>query len=276
MLDKASHQNSQDIRLIAIDLDGTLLNNQGQLSPGNRRSIQRAYKQGIHIILATTRNYEDVQKVCVILGINDPIICANGAHIYESLTGALWQERCIPLHIARRICQIADQNGWELSTSIGMTTYFKRRPGQFTGLLAPNIEIVENNVDAIEAKAPHRILTWQPEAIQRLREICVEELQPDCHSEIFHKTTGEPHSLGIFARGADKGSALEFVLAKMGISTRHVMAIGDNGNDLPLFALAALKVTVENGTEEIKQAANIIAPSNEDDGVAWVVEKYFL
>jgi len=82
------------------------------------------------------------------------------------------------------------------------------------------------------------------------------------------------HSLGIFAWGSDKGSALAFVLAKLGISTHQVMAIGDNRNDLPMFDLAEVKVAMGNATDEIKQAATIIAPSNEDEGVAWVLGNY--
>jgi hypothetical protein len=67
---------------------------------------------------------------------------------------------------------------------------------------------------------------------------------------------------------------LAFVLAKVSISTHQVMAIGDNRNDLPMFDLAEVKVAMGNALEEIKQAATIIAPSNEDEGVAWVLENY--
>jgi hydroxymethylpyrimidine pyrophosphatase-like HAD family hydrolase len=58
--------------------------------------------------------------------IDDPIICANGAYLYESPTGSLWRELRIPIVVAGKICQVADENGWELSTSIGQTTYFKQ------------------------------------------------------------------------------------------------------------------------------------------------------
>lgn len=264
-----------NIRLVAIDLDGTLLDNDGQLPPYGSRLIKRAFDTGIHIIISTARNYGDVQNMCAALEINDPIICSNGAYIYERPNGALWRKLCIPTHIAERICLVADENGWELSTSVRQTTYFKQRPGQVLGPLAENIEVVKNNSDAIVGK-PHRILTWQPEAIEMLRELCHKEFPRECLTEIYYKPTGELHSLGIFACGADKGNALKAVLARMNIPIDCVMAIGDNTNDLKMFEFAAYRVAMGNGTADLKKEANIIAPNNDDEGVASIFEKYIL
>ncbi|MCB9136171.1 MAG: HAD family phosphatase [Anaerolineales bacterium] len=261
------------IRLVAIDLDGTLLDGNGKLPPRGSTLIKAAYGKGIHIIIATTRNYDDVQRICGTLKINDPIICSNGAYIYENPTGSVWRELRIPIHIAERICQLADENDWELSTSVGETTYFKQRPGQALGLLTENIEVVKRNKDAIVAK-PHRILCWQPEAMEGIQRLCLDEFPGECRTEVYYKPTGEPHSLGVFAWNADKGSALEVVLSKMGISQYGVMAIGDNTNDLPMFEFAKYRVAMSNGTEEIKRNASIIAPSNREEGVAWVFENY--
>jgi Cof subfamily protein (haloacid dehalogenase superfamily) len=256
-------------------LDGTLLDTKGHLPPRGSRLIKKAFDAGIHIIIATTQNPGDVQRICAALAIDDPIICANGAYIYESPTGSLWRELRIPIVVARKICQVADENGWELSTSIGQTTYFKQRPGQALGPLAENIEVVAKNRDAIRGK-PHRILAWQPEAIETLKTLCLKEFKAECRTEIYYKPSGELHSLGIFARGADKGSALQAVLTKLNIPVERVMAIGDNTNDLPMFEFAAYRVAMGNGTADIKRAANIFAPTNEEEGVAWVFEKYVL
>jgi hypothetical protein len=266
-------RNNRGIRLIAIDLDGTLLNSAGQLPRHSCHLIQKAFGQGIRIILSTTQNYKDVERICAVLAIDDPIICSNGAYIFEEPGGALWQKLCLPVPVAERICQVADENNWELSISNGELTYFNQRPGQEMGQLAENIEVVPSNCQAL-VDQPHRILTWQPQALEGLRTICLKEFQGVCRTEIFYRPDGELHSLGIFAWGADKGSALAFVLAKIGISTHQVMAIGDNRNDLPMFDLAEVKVAMGNAIEEIKQVATIIAPSNEDEGVAWVLENY--
>jgi len=262
-----------NIRLVALDLDGTFLDNEGQLPPHGSRSIKRASAQGIRIVISTTRNYSYVRRLCSALALSDPIICSNGAYVYASPTGALWRELRIPLDIAEMICQMADENGWELVTGVGETTYFRQRPGQALGPWAEDRIVVEKNRAAIVDK-PHQILTWQPEAIEALRALCLKEFPAQCRTEIYYRPTGEVYSMGIFARGADKGSALHEVLTKLDINVDSVMAIGDNANDLPMFEFAAHRVAMGNGTEEIKQAANIIAPTNEEEGVAWALERY--
>ena len=76
-------RNNIDIRLIAVDLDGTLLDSAGQLPSYGSRLITRAFQEGIRIILSTTQNYKDVERICAVLAIDDPIICSNGAYIFE-------------------------------------------------------------------------------------------------------------------------------------------------------------------------------------------------
>ena len=92
----------------------------------------------------------------------------------------------------------------------------------------------------------------------------------------FINRTVNTESIGIFAHGTDKGHALKFVLAKMGIDPRQVMAIGDNANDLPMFAVGVISVAMGNAAFSVQQAATDIAPSNEEEGVAWALEKYVL
>lgn len=263
------------IRLIAIDLDGTLLDNQGQLPPEGSRLVKRAFDEGIRIIIATTRDYGYVRKVCTALAIDDPIVCSNGAYIYESPTGALWRELCIPIHIAEMICRMGDERGWELVTSVGQTTYFKQRPGQHLGPFGDNRRVVATNMEALVG-SPHKILTWQLEAVETLTALCLDAFPGDCSPVIYYEPTGEIQALGVFAEGADKGSALKAVLTRLSVPVDCVMAIGDNSNDLPMFEFAGHRVAMANATEELKQTADIIAPGNEEEGVAWVLERYVL
>jgi uncharacterized protein YuzE len=91
------------ISLIATDLDGTLLTSDGQITPATCSAIQKAQKQGIPVILATTRNLSDVQKFCQTLTINDPIICTNGAQVLASPQGLPWANLSIPQEIALKV-----------------------------------------------------------------------------------------------------------------------------------------------------------------------------
>lgn len=263
------------VRLVAIDLDGTLLDSRGRLPPEGSRLVKRAFDEGVHVVISTTRDLYYVQRVCAALAISSPIICCNGALIYESPTGALWRELCIPIDIAETICQTGDERGWELVTSVGQTIYFRQRQGQALGPMGENRVVVESNRDALVA-SPHRILTWQPEAIETLRALCLSAFAEECQTSVYYEPSGEVHSLGIFARGADKGTALQAVLTKLNIPIDCVMAIGDNNNDLPMFDFAGYRVAMGNATEDLRQAAHIIAPVNDEEGVARVLERYVL
>ena len=264
------------ISLIATDLDGTLLTSDGQITPTTCAAVQAAQRQGIPVILATTRNLSEmVQEFCQTLAISDPIICTNGAHILASPQGPNWAYHSISREVAIEIARIADQGSWELSITVNSIKYMRQRPGQCLGPLSATVSIVATNAEGVIGD-PIRIMVWNPVAIETLRLHCQTKLVDSCYAQTYYKPSGDVHSLGIFAQGADKCSALSLVLAKLGIAADSVLAIGDNDNDLPLFSLAGLKVAVDNATQSLKEQADIIAPSNDEDGVAWAIKRFVL
>ena len=121
---------------------------------------------------------------------------------------------------------------------------------------------------------PIRILTWQPAAIEGLHRLC-QDFAGQCYTETYYYPPDEKaHSLGIFPPHTDKGTALTLVLEKLGLSWDNVMAIGDNFNDLPMFERAGLSVAMGNAPAKVKEKAMVIAPSNDEEGVAWAVQRY--
>ena len=131
------------------------------------------------------------------------------------------------------------------------------------------------NADGVVGDAI-RILVWQPEAIRAFREMCETEFSDSSYTTTFYKPDGSLNSLGVFAQGADKGHAMQLVLENLSIPVSEVMAVGDNDNDIPLFSRAGFKVAVSNGTQSLKDRADVIAPTNDEDGVAWAINKYVL
>jgi hydroxymethylpyrimidine pyrophosphatase-like HAD family hydrolase len=159
------------ILLIAVDLDGTLMTSEGVLAPEGARLLKKVAHDGVHIVLATTRRPDSVQAFCHSLEIDDPIICTNGAQVWGSPDGPVWAYHSIPQEIALAIARLADANNWEISTTIGSMTYWRQRPGQALGPIAPDITVVARNSDAI-VDNPVRILTWHPEAADSIRSLC--------------------------------------------------------------------------------------------------------
>lgn len=270
------------ISLIAVDLDGTLLlSGTKRLAVEGSRLLRAAAARGIRVVLATARTPHSIRDFCEEMDLHDPIIGSSGAQILGSPGGPVWASFAISYQAARAIAEYADACNWELSTTIGEMTYWRQRPGQELGQVAPNRVIVRNNTAALpdplagEAYAgPARILAFQPDAIVGLAALCAVSLTNDCRADVFYSAAGQPNSLGIFPAGADKGSALRLVQDRLGVLPAETLAIGDNSVDLPMFETAAWSVAMGNAPPEVKRRAGTVAPSNDDEGVAWAVKKF--
>jgi HAD superfamily hydrolase (TIGR01484 family) len=136
--------------------------------------------------------------------------------------------------------------------------------------------VITHNVDALKEDAATCILNYQPDAIRELRSFCEQRYPNHTHLETYYYPDGRLKSLGFFAPGADKGTALSLLMDRLDIATEEVLAIGDNPNDLPMFACARVKVAMGNATGDVKHAATVIAPDHNDEGVAWAVERFVL
>lgn len=273
------------IRLISVDLDGTLLRGDKTPAPEGLRQLQAARRAGVRIVINTTRNVGGVRSLCAEWGFSDPMICTNGAQIYGSPEGPAWISYTIPMVVAAAVARLADRNGWEVSTSVGYRSYFRQRPGQAIGPVKhsssigmeevqglPQLTIVPTNEAALIAE-PVRMLLHQPEAIAVVQELAAQFPQ-DCRVERYYKPDGRLHSLCILPCKADKGRALRYVAKKLEIPLDEVLAIGDNPNDMPMFAAAGVSVAMGNAPPEVRAVATVVGPSSDGEGVAWAVRKF--
>lgn len=266
-------QEDSRIRLVAFDLDGTLLTSTRVLAPEGTQLLKIAARQGVHVVPATSRVLDSTRPLCQQLEINGPVICTNGAQIYGSPDGPIWSSLTFPKEIGVEIAALADANNWEISTTIGPVTYYRQRPGQEIGSLSPNRVIVGKHSDAI-VDSPVRILTTNPEAIESIKSLCQSKFSRHCYTEVYHGPDGKIYSLGVFAPGANKGDALDLVCRRLEISQSDVMVIGDDLNDLPMFSYARISVAMANAPEQVKQQATAVAPTNYNEGVAWALREF--
>jgi Cof subfamily protein (haloacid dehalogenase superfamily) len=260
-----------DIRLVALDLDGTLLTSAKQLPPEGASLLTQAAEKGIHVILATTRRHASSVPFYRQLRLSSPLICGNGAQVWASPDGPLWAEYAIDEQAARVIAQLADERDWELGVSFPQMSYWRRRPEQPLGVFLPDVTVVATNVDAIVG-APLRILTWHPQAIAEIGAFCCSQLSEVCSVEVYVDAEDVPQSLGIFAERATKGVALNLVMERLGVTREQVVTIGDNYNDLAMFACGDVSVAMANAPQQVKEQATLIAPSNDEEGVAWAIK----
>ena len=119
------------------------------------------------------------------------------------------------------------------------------------------------------------MLLHEPAAIAAVQDLAAQF--PDaCRTETYYEPDGRLHSLRILPIDADKGTALKFVAGKLEISLGQALAIGDNPNDMPMFAAAGASVAMGNAPPDVRAAATVVGPSNDEEGVAWAVRRYVL
>jgi Cof subfamily protein (haloacid dehalogenase superfamily) len=265
------------IRLIAVDLDETLLRADKSVCPESASKLREALSTGIHVVIATSRRLDTVKGIAKTLGIiNQPVICADGALIMSNPYGEIWQSLTIPRAIALPIAQHADTHHWELTVVAGDTTYYRQRAGQALGHLMDDLYIVDS-IQAMVNIEPMRIFTRDAVTIKGIVEFIEEKNYTDkLNLQYYYNPDDSIESLGIFPQFSNKGKALIHVAERLNIPLEETLALGDGSNDIPMFEVAGISVAMANARDVVKRHADFLTASNNDGGVARAIEKYVL
>ncbi len=264
------------IRLVAMDLDDTLLRDDWTISPRVANAIQKAQAQGIKVTIATGRMPISMRPYAVQLGLDVPVISYHGAMIQQAISGDILFRRVIPSGIASEIVRDVSERG------IYAQIYLKDRVITQT-INEWSEEYARIASVRIEEGDLLSLLSQEPEGVEKILLIAEEsELDQwvpwlsECYGETVHITKSKPYFLEITEGSVNKGVALAALAERLGIPQQDVMAIGDSFNDLEMIQYAGLGVAMGNARQEIKEQADIVTVSNEEDGVAEAIERYVL
>ena len=264
------------IRLIATDLDDTLLNARSDINPRVMDALHAAMAAGCGVALSSGRMLEAMLPLAERIGVNAPMLLYNGALAYDHRTDETIFADQIPFETARDSAEMCESMGYYIQCYPGKR-YYCDRVTEYTRRYAASI-----HVDAIPVGMP--VSAWMkahPSGMQKLLLIDTPEGATRAQEALrrafprgasFLKS--KPYFLEIAPEGVDKGKALLRLAAHLGLSRDEVMAFGDGQNDVAMIAAAGTGVCMENGCPEARAAADLIAPSNIEDGVAVVIEGY--
>ncbi|MFD1172668.1 Cof-type HAD-IIB family hydrolase [Oceanobacillus picturae] len=281
------------MKLIATDLDGTLLNAKGQVSLENARAMRRAQDLGIKVVVATGRSYGAARKPLKEVGLTAPVICLNGANTYSEKKELL-REAPLDKATARQVQLRCEQEGIyiELFTSDGVYSTSREKFIQvmIDILQTANPDMSEEDIrkDAekrFQNEEVHFIeshdLLFEREFLQ-IHKILAFSLDNKKLSDL-HSTFDSNPGLAITSSGevnlefnhpdAQKGIALEELAKNMGIEMKDVMTLGDNFNDVSMLKMAGRGVAMGNAVEEIKALCQYTTKSNDEHGVAYAIEE---
>lgn len=262
------------IRLIATDLDGTLLNEEKQVSEENRVAVEAAVKKGVMVTIATGRMYCSALPYAKQLGIDVPIITYNGALI-RSVSGETWLERPLQREPAAEALSFIRGRGWHTHSFIGDRLYYQARNEK--------TDVYEKGA-GISGEAIGGELFLRTEGILKLLLVMDGEIQADAAvDELNRRFAGRltavkssPTYVEIIQFEVSKAAALETLMDRFGLKKSEVMAIGDSNNDLPMLRAAGFAVAMGNANPAVKKAADAVTESNRKSGVAAAIQNYIL
>ena len=261
-----------DIKLIAVDLDGTLLRSDGTPCPYGLKALRAASATGTKIIISTVRRYVDTDdSLYAKLGFQDPLICSDGSEIYSSFGGDLWHSSGIPIDIAREILELADQESFEVSVGYPGINYWKKRNKHD---MAPSrIRFTDSYAETLEIE-PVRIITSNRSAMRAIQDLCRQYNPAEVRVQVFLNGDGTQHAIGLFPPHTDKGTAFAYVCDRVEIPISNTMAIGDSAVDVPMLKNAGVAIAMGNARDDVKEIADDIAPICDSQGVRWAIESY--
>jgi Cof subfamily protein (haloacid dehalogenase superfamily) len=259
--------------LISLDLDLTLLDAHHRISPRNKAAVERCVALGARVVITSGRMYRCTWDYVTALGLTTPVIAYNGAFIKHAGTGEVLQHAQLDVATAQEIVGIGQARGINVNYYLDDNLYITET-NPWAELYARRTGAPLNAVGDLRCfadRAPTKVLfVAAPEQIAAL----YEELAPR-FSDRAYVTISNVEYLEFMPQGVDKGKSLAVVADYFGIPQAKTIAFGDANNDIPVLAWAGLGVAMANGKPDAKAAADRIAPSNDDDGVAQVLEELY-
>lgn len=269
-------------KLVAIDMDGTLLNSNNEISKRTRKAIEDATKQGVHIVLATGRILKSAEHYARNIDLNSYILACNGAIIMNESRDIIYNQP-MNLEIAKRVM--------ELGTELGIYYHFYDRSKFYSNIYIKEIANYYNtstlklkgqSIDIDIFDDHNELLNRENFEVYKFlfiddakEKLALLRQELSTFKEINVSSSWD-NNLEIMDNKVSKGMGLEFLSKKLNINPKEIIAIGDNENDLSMIQFAGLGVAMDNGDEAIKSQADIVTRTNDEDGVARIIEKYIL
>lgn len=273
--------NDMNIKLIAVDIDGTLVNSKKELTNHTKEVVSKAIDNGILVIPCTGRVANGI-PACITKELDIPyIISANGANVWD-----VKQNRCIysdgmnNKYVASMLAIIEEYDCFFDVFIAGSAFSEEERliiSNRYVGNNEFNQYILNTRYGVNNLKNFVIASNQQVEKINlffhdlEIRTKVLKRLQPFSECQI---SSGIPTNIEITKKGIHKGQTLQDLAARFNITTDEIMAIGDGENDLDMLGIAEVSVAMKNAVESVRRIVDYVTKSNDEDGVAYAIERY--
>jgi HAD superfamily hydrolase (TIGR01484 family) len=240
-------------KLLALDMDGTVLNEDQEVSEANRQAIAAAIEAGVIVMFSTGRGIHSARPFIDDLMLQSPIVTINGGEVWRA-PDDLYKRHLME---AKRIGQMHEMaieyDAWFWAYAVEGVYNRDNWPGDIDSIEWMKFGFYSENLEKLSA-IRQELESWG----------------------MFEITNSHPFNLEMNPLGISKASGLIDICGLLGIEMSEVIAMGDSLNDLAMIRASGLGVAMGNAQDEVKQAADIITASNVEDGVAQIIEQYIL
>lgn len=265
-------------KVLALDIDGTLVTSDKKITERTKQTLSEAARQGVKIVIASGRPVQGVLGFAKELNLKELdgyILSFNGGRIISCRTGEIVHDIKLPLEYLPEIYSLSKEYGVNLMTYEGddlicedISDPFLAIEAKINGLGMKQVDNLANHVDFPINKC---LMLGEGDYLAEVEKKVHEKL-----SDRMDVYRSEPYFLEILPKGIDKAKSLEKLLEILGCSREELMACGDGYNDLTMIKYAGMGVAMANARDEVKESADYVTVSNDEDGVAEVVDKFIL
>jgi Cof subfamily protein (haloacid dehalogenase superfamily) len=263
----------QDIRLLAFDLDGTLLTSNEQVSDPTRLAIQQLQRQGLYITLVSGRTYNSVCAIASALGLKGPLVAYNGA--FEADPRNNQPDYCQPMDwkVIKPVLQMLEEEQVYTKVYINDTLYVQEKTEETTSFSKRHGVVYKETGPGGLSKLnedPLKIVVI--EGAKRIGDVYRSLAPWDPLLKIFK----EEHGIEINHQNIHKATGLEKVCKSLGLAMSQVMAFGNETNDIEMIREAGIGVAMGNAIQSLQDEADFISKSNDEDGIIYALKQYGL
>ena len=266
-----------EYQMIVLDLDGTLTNSKKELTEPTRKALIEIQENGKRVVLASGRPINGVLPLAEKLELHKYgsfILSFNGARITQCATGEIIYNKTLPQEVIRPTFEIVSSYpGLDIITYEGDNIISGIAPNEYTEkekfINKMNIVKVENFVDHIDFPINKLLIPGEPS----IAEQAMEELKQRFHSYL-NIYRSEPFFLEIMPQNIDKAYSLQRLINSIGLTADDMICCGDGYNDVSMIEFAGLGVAMENAQLVVKEHADYITASNDEDGILQVIERF--
>lgn len=261
-------KDTSHFKLIVSDFDGTLTSSDHQISPKVKNSVKKWIDSGRFFTIATGRQFAMIKDECHDMNITTPVIVRGGAEIVDTVSGKVLFEELIDEKTIKELFQVFNQNKINFLVEKENVLFLNfNYPLDFPTVVKKNLE------EFTIQKAPKMAVKAYDEDFEKVSKI-MKEIQKTYPNLSIHRT----HNLfgfgwDITSQRASKLFGVSKVLEFLDVSREQTVGVGDSYNDFPLLEAAGLKIAMGNAHPELKEIADITVPSNEEDGVAYLIDQ---